>query len=139
MCEKWYDDHNQVARAEHSNANCVRQAPKIVCEPPKLKSLPTQRTFRAYGVSWDCGFDHPEYDYRACGICSQKRKEAEKKQIFEMTKVQTSMMAGPTDDFWGAAAFQDAVIPEGAGGWMPGMPRDGEERSNTDLNQTAGR
>jgi hypothetical protein len=141
MCENYYNVLDSNAQKEHEFAICLRAPPKLVVPPPELKLREgVPREYRAYGQSWKCAFDHEESDSKRCPTCKPKRLEAEKRQMFEMQKIQqqqTSMFGG--EDMWGSAAFQDAVIPEGAGGWMPGMPREGEQRSQTDLNQSAGR
>jgi len=140
MCENWYAPSNPAACKEHEFAMCVRVPPKLVLPPPELKARASgPREYRSYGQSWQCTFDHEESDSKRCPTCKPKRLEAEKRQMFEMQKVQQSQMSlFGGEDAWGSATFQDAVIPEGAGGWMPGMPRQGEERSAMDLNQSAG-
>jgi hypothetical protein len=140
MCNNWYDLSTPGAQAEHEFAICLRQPPKLITSPmeyPLRKEGP--REWRSYGVSWNCPYDHQEFDSKHCKICKPKRAEAENKQIFEMQRIQQAGLMGPQDDLWGAASFMDAVIPEGAGGWMPGQPREGEQRSQVDLNSAAGR
>jgi hypothetical protein len=140
MCNNWYDRNTPGAQAEHEFAICLREPPKLLTSPQEFvlrKEGP--REWRSYGISWNCPYDHQEYDSKHCKICKPKRAEAESRQLFEMQRIQQAGLMGPSDDNWGAASFMDAVIPEGAGGWMPGQPREGEQRSQVDLNTAAGR
>jgi hypothetical protein len=140
MCDKWYDSSNAMARAEHSNAVCMRKPPTLVLPAPELGLLPMPKTWRCYGTSWECPYDHTENNSKHCKICKVKRKEAENRELFESsTRLNAGMLNNAKEDPWGSAMFEDAVIPEGAGGWMPGQPREGEERANMDLNQINGR
>jgi hypothetical protein len=142
MCDNWYDANNEAANKEHEFAMCLRMPPKLVAPPKEFKLRASgPHEWRAYGLSWKCPYEHYEYESTHCTVCKPQRQKAEQRQMFEMQKAQQAGMGGPWggDDSWGAAMFQDAVIPEGAGGWMPGMPRDGEERSAVDLNNASGR
>lgn len=140
MCENWYDHTNSAAGKEHEYAVCLRMPPKLIAPPKefKLRASGTHE-WRSYGLSWKCPYEHEERESKHCNICKPQRQKAEQRQMFEMQKAQQATMGGPWggEDAWGSAMFQDAVIPEGAGGWMPGMPRDGEERSHVDLNNSS--
>ena len=141
MCEHWYDPANPAAAKEHEFAICLREPPKLVAPPKQFQTRAAgKRAWRAYGLTWECPYEHEERESKHCPICKTQRQKAEQRQMFEMQKAQqssTNLWGG--EDSFGSAMFQDAVIPEGAGGWMPGMPRDGEERSHVDLNNAAGR
>lgn len=140
MCNNWYNSNSQEAQEEHHFAKCLREPPKLLTSPQEfVLRKEGMREWRSYGISWNCPYDHQEPESKYCKICKPKRAEAENKQIFEMQRIQQAGLMGPTDDLWGAASFMDAVIPEGAGGWMPGQPREGEQRSQMDLNAAAGR
>ncbi len=140
MCDNWWDQATPGAAAEHEFAMCLRTPPKLVAPRKEFElRAGAPRTWRVYGSHWDCAYAHEEFESKHCKICKPKRAEAEKRQIFEMQKIQEQSMFGNQEDTWGSASFQDAVIPEGAGGWVPGMPREGEERATQDLNQAAGR
>jgi hypothetical protein len=136
MCENWYDAANVSAVKEHEFAVCIRMPPKLVAPPKEFKLRTAPHTWRSYGISWNCPYEHEERESKHCTVCKPQRQKAEQRQMFEMQKAQQAGMGGPWggDDAYGSAMFQDAVVPEGAGGWMPGMPREGEERSNVDLN-----
>lgn len=139
MCEAWYDVNDPISYEEHQFGMCLRKRPTRTLPPPEMGLLPTPKTWRSYGASWECPFDHAEHNSKHCKICKVKRVEAENRHLSKMTAtISSGLMNNSTEDAWGSAMFQDAVIPEGAGGWMPGMPREGEERSTTDLNQLSG-
>jgi hypothetical protein len=141
MCDYWYDASNQVACEEHKFAICARNPPKHIEAPKEFSQSETVHTYNSHGLTWKCNYDHIESQFKHCKICKPKRAEADKRQIIEMEKIQQQQMNlfGVQEDSWGNAVFQDAIIPEGAGGWMPGQVRDGEERSVVDLNQINGR
>jgi hypothetical protein len=140
MCDNWWDQATPGAAAEHEFAMCLRTPPKLVAPRKEFELRAGEpRTWRVYGTHWDCPYAHEEFESKHCKICKPKRAEAEKRQIFEMQKIQEQSMFGNQEDTWGSASFQDAVIPEGAGGWVPGIPREGEERATQDLNLMAGR
>lgn len=136
MCENWYQQDNAAAVKEHEFAICVRTPPKLIVPPKEFMLRRTPHEWRAFGTSWKCPYEHEERESKHCKVCKQQRQQAEQRQMFEIQKAQQASMGGPWggDDAWGTASFQDAVVPEGAGGWMPGMPRAGEERSTVDLN-----
>ena len=139
MCQKLYPDTPEAAK-EHDYAICLRNPPTHVAPPPKFGKLAKSKEWRAYGSSWKCEIDHEEKMSAFCAVCSVKRRDAESKQ-FGMGMDQRAaggfMPTAGAEDAWGCASFGDAVIPEGAGGWMPGQ--GGDVRSDVDLNQSAGR
>ena len=140
MCQKLYPDTPEAAK-EHDFAICLRTPPKLVASPPSFRKLAKPKEWRAYGSSWKCEIDHEEKMSAFCSVCSVKRREAESRQ-FGMGMNGGGFgaglpMVGGTEDAWGSASFGDAVIPEGAGGWMPGQ--GGDVRSDVDLNLAAGR
>lgn len=145
MCENHYYTDIPGAAEEHDRFVCLRTPPKLVVpgDTFELRKDGKPRTWVCYGSHWDCPYAHEELESKRCVICKPKRAEAEKRQLFEMQKTQQAgmvgSMLGAKEDPWGAAMFQDAIIPEGAGGWMPGQPREGEQRSTVDLNNLAGR
>ncbi len=139
MCENWYDQNNELAFEEHRFAACLRTPPKLLLPHDEMKKLPMPQKRFKFSMSWECDNDHNELQSTRCAICKLKMKEAEKAETIKIQKIMEQSALGFQDSSWDSAMFENAIMPEGAGGWVPGQPREGEQRSQIDLNQMSGR
>jgi hypothetical protein len=137
-CKHTYNSNYIAAREEHEGGKCATSTPRLTASVSNSKKM--------YVYTWNkksfaCSMKHSDDSFGIlnCPTCGPEAEKilAAKKEV-EIAQApakqgELAMMTGfNADEMFGSAMFEDAVVPEGAGGRMPW--ECGGVRSDIDLN-----